>query len=966
MARIETAIGQDLGRLFDGGAVAGLTEAQLLDRVARRGEMSEAAFDAILTRHGPAVLACCRRVLGDSVAAEDAFQATFLVLYRRAGSIRVDGSLAPWLLHVARLAALEAQRGELRRRNRERRAARPEAFIPDDKTYDLHALVRTEVDRLPGKYREPVRLCYFEGQTHDDAAAALGWPVGTVRGRLWRAREMLRSRLERRGIGVTPMAVATALAASGEARSEVPQALRAKVIAATVRGAGVKVGLSALATAARTAATIVAAVSLIGAGVALVVIAGRPEGPKRQREPQNGEPAVRAPTPDVDRYGDPLPKGAIARLGTTRFRHGSGFFRVFFAPDGKTLLTARGDVRVWDAATGRLVRSFDAGWEVVPSPDGATLFAGGRGFVRAIESSAGRELRRVALEPAISLERLVISPNGKSLAVLTKLQRQTRASKDLSKLVVVDADTLIERWRIEREHPFGAELAFSGDGRVLAIAGPAEGARSFNMMGPKASTIRLLNVERGAEVRQIAVEGFGIGSLAFAPDGQTLAAGVGDRTIRLYDPATGQERLPRLGREQAVPPSPERKDNLEGYGANKGFDAGKAREPSCLAFSPDGTMLASGLEDLGYYGGLVDVPPITLWDVAGAREIRRFAGHSRGITSLAFSPDGKTLASSGGEEVARIWDVATGREVDHRPGHPGDIHSMIVSPVDGTVFTSGNADGLILYWDAADGRSLGAIGVKPSMIDSLGISTDGRTLFVSDPEGGPVLWDLAAGKELQRLTPDRLLGGRNFRPSFLRDGRRIDPRYHHVVFSPDGRTAVADNHVFDVAAGRLLVALPGPCCAAYSADGRRITALGQDGVRTWDAITGNEEGAPVPIQWPGASAAFSPDGRLVAVGCMAPRTPGQRNTGDHPIDPIRVWELASGREVATLYGHTETSSAIAFSPDGRMLASVSGGFFRGDPGMRIWDVASGKPLRRFKWRRWVHMRSPSFRKGVPS
>ena len=132
MASTEAAIGRDLRRLFDGGAVAGLTEAQLLDRVARGDAAAEAAFEAIVTRHGPAVLACCRRLLGDSAAAEDAFQATFLVLFRRAGSIRVEGSLAPWLLHVARLAALKARQGEVRRRARERRAARPEPLIPQD------------------------------------------------------------------------------------------------------------------------------------------------------------------------------------------------------------------------------------------------------------------------------------------------------------------------------------------------------------------------------------------------------------------------------------------------------------------------------------------------------------------------------------------------------------------------------------------------------------------------------------------------------------------------------------------------------------------------------------------------------------------------------------------------------------------------------------------------------------------
>ena len=114
MTSTEAAIGQDLQRLFDGGSVAALTEAQLLDRIARRDDAAETAFEAILTRHGPAVLACCHRVLGDPAAAEDAFQATFLVMIRQAGTIRVGESLRPWLMHVARRAALKARVGELR------------------------------------------------------------------------------------------------------------------------------------------------------------------------------------------------------------------------------------------------------------------------------------------------------------------------------------------------------------------------------------------------------------------------------------------------------------------------------------------------------------------------------------------------------------------------------------------------------------------------------------------------------------------------------------------------------------------------------------------------------------------------------------------------------------------------------------------------------------------------------------
>ena len=170
MASIEAAIfGRDLRQLFDGRGGVGLTEAELVDRIARRDESAESAFEAILRRHGPAVLACCRRVLGDTSAAEDAFQATFLVLYRRAGSIRVAESLAPWLLHVARMAALKARQGELRRLARERRVARLELTAAEEPSSDLRLLVHDEVDRLPAKYRTPVILCQLAVLSHAES-----------------------------------------------------------------------------------------------------------------------------------------------------------------------------------------------------------------------------------------------------------------------------------------------------------------------------------------------------------------------------------------------------------------------------------------------------------------------------------------------------------------------------------------------------------------------------------------------------------------------------------------------------------------------------------------------------------------------------------------------------------------------------------------------------------------------------
>src|SRR5262245_40906952 len=168
------------GRLFGAGSAVGLTDGDLLERFAqRRDETAEAAFETLLARHGALVLTVCRQLLGESHTAEDAFQATFLVLVQRASSLRIrqPGSLGPWLYGVAYRIALKARQGAARRRARERRAAGPRVERASDKIEndELQVLLHEEVSRLPAKYRAPVVLCYFEGRTHDEAAAALHW-----------------------------------------------------------------------------------------------------------------------------------------------------------------------------------------------------------------------------------------------------------------------------------------------------------------------------------------------------------------------------------------------------------------------------------------------------------------------------------------------------------------------------------------------------------------------------------------------------------------------------------------------------------------------------------------------------------------------------------------------------------------------------------------------------------------------
>jgi RNA polymerase sigma factor (sigma-70 family) len=254
------AILRQVDRLFRVGTVAGLTEDQLLERfVARR---DEAAFEALLARHGPMVWGVCRRWLDDPSDAEDAFQATFVVLARRAGSIRRGDPVGAWLHGVARKVAARARADVERRRRRERIDPEILAKTPavERDGYELRWALDEEIGRLPEKYRRPIVLCYLEGRTHDEAARELRWPVGTVRGRLARARDLLRTRLVRRGI-----ATATALGVSASVGAARAAAVPPSLFEATTRAVSrIPAGP---ATAATTAGVVSARVAALSEGV---------------------------------------------------------------------------------------------------------------------------------------------------------------------------------------------------------------------------------------------------------------------------------------------------------------------------------------------------------------------------------------------------------------------------------------------------------------------------------------------------------------------------------------------------------------------------------------------------------------------------------------------------------------------------------------------------------------------------
>jgi RNA polymerase sigma factor (sigma-70 family) len=220
-----------------GGAAAEDSDGNLLRRFLTRRD--EAAFASLLRRHGPMVYGVCQRVLGDHADADDAFQATFLVLVRKAAGIRKHESVGSWLHGVASRIARQARISAARRRDHERQApimpSRDE--IAAVVWRDIRPLLDEELERLPEKYRAPLVLCYLEGKSHEEAAQQLGWPNGTVCGRLARGRDLLRGRLIRRGLTLSAPLFATALAE--EAIAALPVALLGSTTtAATLFAAG--------------------------------------------------------------------------------------------------------------------------------------------------------------------------------------------------------------------------------------------------------------------------------------------------------------------------------------------------------------------------------------------------------------------------------------------------------------------------------------------------------------------------------------------------------------------------------------------------------------------------------------------------------------------------------------------------------------------------------------------------------
>jgi RNA polymerase sigma factor (sigma-70 family) len=833
MADGTTPLGTALRHVRTLAAAPGAADAELLHAWLSRRD--DAAFAALVRRHGPMVLNVCRRTLHHRQDAEDAFQATFLALARKAASVRERAALAAWLHGTAYRMALSVKRAAARRRAHEgrSRASRPAGPVAELAWREVQTLLEEEVQRLPQKCRTVFVLCCLEGKGRTEVARLLGLREGTISSRLDQARTRLRQRLARRGVTLSGVLTAAALArpADGEAalfaataRAVSDQAgVASPRVAALVDGA-----LPTMFTGKKLAAALALTLAMIAGGVGALACYGPAAGPDEAPAPRPADrPRPAEGAARTDRHGDPLPAGAIARLGTVRFRHGSTVTGLAFTPDGKALISGSYDktLRVWDAAT-------------------------------------GRELRRLPPFRG-SLSCLSMPADGRTVAACEYTGE------------VFLADLAAGRVTPLRPPPgppdFRACVALSPDGKLLAVG---------------ASSLRLWDAAAGKVLRECRGHSGRVRCVAFAPDGKTLASGSDDTTVRLWGAATGKEllRLEVASQLRALAFSPDGKALATGdeggslclwalpSGKPLHHSPGQGLPVTAVAFSPNGKVVASGVNGL-----------VTLWGAATGKELHRLWG--AGPEAIAFSPDGATLATGGHACTIRVWDARTGKEHSlPAGGHEGGVRALAVSR-DGRLAATGGG-GSVRLWALPSGREARQIGAPGTWFGGgLALSPDGRTVVTIQG-----LWDTATGQ----LRPGRVVRGTTF--------EGLDHAVEAMAFAPDGKTV---------------------------AMGRRDAPPGKAPmVRLWSTDTAREVGRFGTQQV--RALAYAPDGKAIATG--------------NEDGSVTLWDVASGRELRRLAGHRREVNAVAFAPDGKVLASSSF-----DGVLFLWDAATGKQLRRLTW-----------------
>jgi RNA polymerase sigma factor (sigma-70 family) len=896
------------------------SDAELLAAFAQRRD--EAVFAVLLRRHASMVWGVCRRVLQHHQDAEDAFQATFLVLARNAGAVRNGQALAAWLHRAAYRIALMIRRTAARRRHREAGAT---VMAQQDPCTELawrevQALLEDEIQRLPEKYRTAFVLCCLESRGRADAARLLGVREGTLSSRLDQARKRLQRRLTRRGITLSAVLAAAALAEPVSLTPLCAATAKAAVNIATASVAGLAAdritrlvahGSRVLFAAKPSVISLILAATVAMLGVGLIACQPRADVNSPDAVPAQAPVALQPddrPAQRLDVNGDPLPDEALARLGTLRFRTGGFVSSLAFAPDARTIVAhgTHGVACVFDAATGRALRRFQPGatqHRCAVSSDGRWLVV-----------PAGKSPLRIDHEVTLELWEIATGTRARSFGKGPYADACFAA--DGKTLAGLRYDEVVEIWDPHAGRMLRQWKAGGGPGYDLDFAGQFTTEGAMLLTRHRKQTIRCWDVASGSQLRQVS-DLFPSDLFAVSPAG-ILAVDGRDRIppgqkaeptrelqVRLVDVTTGKD-LGRLTAPLALTPN----------GRPNWFIGGR--------FSPDGTQLATAASD----------GQVRLWDVAARKQVRAWSYMSNFPGAMSFSQDGRRLALADAGTTVRVLEVAGGTETQTPPGPRGGHRHVVFTPDGSAAISLGRAEPASFVWDAATGRLRQHREWSGEQMALPALNATGTAVYSWGSDRSLRVWDLASGKEL-----------RSWRDEF-------SPYFMHIVPSPDDRSLalIYQNPTIvlaDATTGKELRRLEGhapwPFGAAFAPDGRTLITWGADArVCVWDVATGQRlrEISYVEIPDPkrpvppairvGAMfvAAVSPDASLIALGSSNGR--------------VVIHELATGRELRRIGGLPGGVPAMAFSPNGRMLAWSGAD----DPTVRLLEVATGKERHR--------------------
>jgi RNA polymerase sigma factor (sigma-70 family) len=957
-------------------AASELSDSELLQHFVASAD--EGAFTALLRRHGRVVLGVCNRVLGAGPDAEDVFQATFVVLARKADSISKQESVASWLHGVAYRMAYRLRSQRALRRNLERAAEQCLEQIAEDPSMavdpcaraslrELSDILDDELRRLPAGCRDTLVMCLLKGRSNSEAARRLGLPLGTVKDRLQRGRELLRQRLQRRGVSLSAVALSVVLS---ERAAAVPVKLKKAVLACVLRRA-VPARVAALTTKvtgvgvlAKLAAVAVLGVMLAGLAMGAIGVEQRDFDDPPRTEPDAEARQLEQPRAGVDGSGDPLPNGAVARLGTTRWRHGGLSKFVFFLPDGQSVLSVGEDnvCHVWEYPSGKELRRF--GLEETDEPASSKPdFT----ILRELEVAMSRDGKTVACYFDGRGLHLFDIATGKQVPAPEEFETLGVGGVEFlpdNTLVTLEFDGMVTVW----DWVHGKKLhSFNSHGTGKAVYGRSP-ILVCSQDGKKLLTLELERVgntiERVMKLWETA-SGKELGTIprtpktafrppVFSPDGKLLAIIDLDSCISLVDTSTLKARseIHTGGRFMRTP-----------------------------VFRQDGKSLLT--RETG--------TTIKEWDIATGKQIRSFAPKLStprlNSTKMTFSPDYNTLAVCGQDHALHFFDLATGEERNASADPNVDIQMVRFTP-DGKKLWIQDIHGIRQWAHATDNElRLLELGGRTNQHK---LSPDGQYVAIRSLESDTRLIDVATGEERGSIplrdgatavatgfsADGKLLATRRFKELKVEiyDVPSLNPRHtfsvsvdydkmtldqalntpfgtvpQMVVFSPNGQIfgACIDPKaltLFDVATGKKLTSLLPPVGlqfhnGTFTPDGRCLALDFDDGtVGLYELATGKQRrtfGVKAPQPKPRAAdiqhvsprrvldakskLAFSPDGRRLAHAGLDRQ--------------IHVWDMLTGKE-ATFQGHTGSINSIAFSPDGARLASGSN-----DTTSLVWDFA---------------------------